>query len=135
MKIFLDENFSKYIAEALNCFQKGYRSEDVEVLHIAERFGIGSPDEEWIPQVAQMHGVILTEDANIYRQRSQYALCQECKVGIFFFRPPKKQSFTYWQWVEIVMKHWSSVKSIAKDAKRPFAFEITPHTKTPKIMS
>ncbi|NQT16826.1 MAG: hypothetical protein HQ582_28980 [Planctomycetes bacterium] len=131
MKIFLDENFSKYIADALNCLQKGYRSEETEVLHIAEAFGKGSPDEEWIPRVAQMHGVILTEDMNIHRTKSQYALCENFKVGIVFFRPPKKRSFTYWQWVEIVMKHWAAIKEIAKNATRPFAYEITPRSKEP----
>jgi hypothetical protein len=135
VKIFFDENCSKYIAEALNCLQKGYRCEDIEVLHVAEALGKGAPDEEWIPKVAQMHGVIVTEDKNIHRTKSLSALCQHHKIGIFFFRPPKKTSFTYWQWVEIIMRHWAAIKSLSKEENRPFAFEITPRSKAPEPLA
>jgi hypothetical protein len=135
LKVYFDENFSKYIAEALNCLQKGYRQDDVEVLHVAQEFGKGLPDEDWIPRVAQHHGVIVTEDMNIHRTRSQYALCQQNKVGVFFLRPPRHTPFRYWQWVDIIIRHWAAVKELAGREARPFSFVITPHCREPERLS
>ena len=114
---------------------KGRRMEEFDVLHIADAFGMGAADEEWIPKVAQQHGVVLTQDMNIHRQKQQFALCQKYKIGIFFFRPPKKTPFNYWQWVDIVIRHWAEIKRITDTETRPFAFSMTRRSKAPERLS
>ncbi len=134
MKIFFDENFSPHLAKGFAAFQEGRKSESVEVLHCTEKFERGANDEDWLPEVAQMHGVVITQDLNIHRTRSQWAICEKYKIGVFFFRPPKKAKYTYWQWVAEVLKHWEKIKGLAQSTPRPFAFEITPRNSEPKLM-
>jgi PIN like domain len=42
-----------------------------EVLSIKEVFGKGIKDEDWIPQVGKLHGVVITQDKNIHRTKPQ----------------------------------------------------------------
>ncbi len=44
MKVFFDENFSKYLAIGMSELQKGMRHEGIEVLHSVEVFGKGIAD-------------------------------------------------------------------------------------------
>ena len=134
MKIFFDENFSPHLAEGLAAFQEGRKREEIEVLHCKEKFGRGAKDEDWLPQAARMHGVVITQDLNIHRTRSQWEICEQYKIGIFFFRPPKKSPYTYWEWIREVVKHWEAIKALGKSTPRPFAFEITPRSSEPKPM-
>ena len=96
MKIFFDENFSTCLAKGFAAFQEGYPRERIEVLHVVDVFGKGTADEDWIPAVAQRHGVIITQDFSIHRTRQLAQLCKEYKLGMFFFRPPKKKECGYW---------------------------------------
>jgi PIN like domain len=48
IEIFLDENLSEYVADALNSLNKGY-FRDVNVYSTKIKFGKGVPDEEIIP--------------------------------------------------------------------------------------
>lgn len=53
-KIFIDENLPKQLAIGLNALQRPQNINDgfeIEVLSIAEVFGIGEKDEDWIPKV------------------------------------------------------------------------------------
>ena len=45
MKIFFDENFSAHLTRGFAAFQDGRPEEDIEVLHVADVFGRGAPDE------------------------------------------------------------------------------------------
>ena len=132
MKIFFDENFSPHLARGFSAFQEGRRHEGIEVLHVVSVFGRGSPDEHWIPGVAQMHGVIITQDFNIHRTRQLADLCRQHKTGIFFFRPPKKIAYDYWQLIEWVLKVWGPIKTIATNTSLPFEYEITPRSNGPR---
>lgn len=75
MRIYFDENFSHRIASGMSEFQKARQSENVSVIWSPDEFERGAADEEWIPQVASKHGVVLTQDLNIHRTRAQWDLC------------------------------------------------------------
>lgn len=132
MKIFFDENFSPYLAKGFSAFQEGRRHEGIEVLHVVGEFGTGTPDEEWLPAVARKQGVAITQDFNIHRTRQLAQLCKEYKVGMFFFRPPKKTKYGYWQLISWVMKFWEPIKEHAKNEPRPFVYAITPRRGKPE---
>lgn len=123
MKIYFDENFSPCLVEGLRAFQKGVPNEGIEVLSVAETFGKGTPDEEWIPKVAQQHGVAVTQDSNIYRLQHQWQLCQKYKIAIVFVRPPKK-GWGYWTIIQLIVKLWKEITEQTMRAKRPYAAEI-----------
>jgi len=109
MKFYFDENFSLYLAKGFAAFQEGRKQEGIEVLHVVDQFGRRTPDEEWIPAVAQKHGIAVTIDFDIHRTRHLAQLCSDYKLGMFFFRPPKKTKYGYWQLINWVMKFWEPI--------------------------
>lgn len=121
MRIYFDENFSPHLITGIKAIQDGRPSEDIVVLSTAQEFGRGCPDEEWIPEVAKRHGIILTQDLNIHRLRAQWDLCNRFKVGIFFFKPPKKaKAWGYWDIVQLTIRHWPAIKDATRSLERPF---------------
>jgi hypothetical protein len=126
MKIFFDENFSKYLAAGISELQKGVKHESIEVYHIAEYFKKGIKDEEWIPKVAKMHAVVVTQDTKIARTTSLWQLCKDYKLGIFFVKPPK--TYKYWDLVQFMIKKWNVIKESSKNSTNPYAFRVTPRS-------
>lgn len=125
MRIYFAENFSPHLVAGIRAIQGGLRSEDVVVASVEEEFGRGSVDEVWIPSVASQHGVVLTQDLNIHRLRAQWELCKANKIGIFFFKPPRKsQAWSYWQIVQLVIRHWPEIKKLTIGHSRPFGFVV-----------
>lgn len=124
MKIFFDENFSKYLAYGMSKLQSGVGGEPIDILHIAENFGKGKRDDEWIPEVAKMHGIVITQDIKITRTRTLAAMCKRYKLGIFFVKPPK--SYKYWDFVEMIVYKWTHIKEKTKTTEKPFAYLLTP---------
>ena len=127
MRIYFDENFSPHLVAGMQAFQNNRRSEDVTVLSVVEDFGRGTADETWIPAVAKVHGVALTQDVNIHRTRAQAALCQANKIGVFFFKPPK-DGWSYWRLVQLVVRLWPDIARLAEETKRPFSFIVDART-------
>jgi len=128
MKIYFDENFSPYLCKGFAAFQEGRRQEGIQVLHVVDEFGNGAPDEAWIPAVAQKHGAAITVDYSIHRTQHLAQLCRDYKLGMFFFRPPKKTKYGYWDLINWVMKFWTPIKEHARNEQRPFEYEITPRS-------
>jgi hypothetical protein len=135
MKVFFDENFAPHIAYGFNEFQKGRPDKRIEVVCVVDEFGRGTTDEDWIPRVAQMHGAIITQDFNIHRTRNLADLCRNHNAGIFFFRPPKKKRYKYWDLIKWIFKVWEPLKTCAKSTALPFQYEITPRTSEPRALS
>ena len=80
--------------------------------------GPSADDEVWIPSAASRHGVVITQDVNIHRTRAQWERCQANKIGVFFFRPPKKAGWSYWQIVQLVVRHWPEIKRLSEAVLR-----------------
>lgn len=72
MKIYFDENFSPHFIRGLSHIQRAHPNHGIEVKSIKEVFGGGTPDEEWIPKIAQQHGVVVTQHLKIRRLRHQW---------------------------------------------------------------
>jgi hypothetical protein len=127
MRLYFDENFSPHLAHAFRELEKGRPGDAVEVFHMTDEFPRGTPDEDWISAIAMKHGSVLTQDLNIQRTRLLCQICSENKIGLFFFRPPKRNQFDYWDWAHKVLAHWAEIKVKARSTKRPFAFYAEPH--------
>jgi len=121
MRIYFDENFSHRIAAGMREFQDARRSEGVEVIWCPNEFERGAADEDWIPKVASKQRVILTQDLNIHRTKAQWELCQQNKVGVSFFKPPRG-GWTHWVIVREVVNRWEEIKRLAITNKRPFGW-------------
>jgi hypothetical protein len=120
MIIYVDENMPHIMAEGFN-----HLKDPIEVRSIKKEFGEGALDEEWIPQAGNQGACIITQDYNINRIRHQRALCEEYGLGMFYFRPPSKGGFSYWDMLELLVKHWPEIIKVASKNKRPFSYRIT----------
>ena len=128
----IDENFPRQLANGLNKIQEPLNLKEkirFEVLSIPEVFGSGAKDEEWIPKAGEMGSIILTQDLRIQSTRHQRDLYQQHNLGIFFFKPPSKNGYSYWEMVKQIIKHWDTIKDLTRKTKLPFAFRCTSRTK------
>ncbi len=124
MKIYIDENMPPQLAEGLSILEKP-NNEGIEVYSILKEYGRGISDEDWIPQVGQVNGIVITQDSKMQRIKSQYELLRNYKLGIFYLIPPNKKGYTYWEMVEKVVVNWLKIKELIRRHKPPFAFRIT----------
>jgi hypothetical protein len=122
-KIYIDENISPHIAAGLAILERP-NGDQFEVHSIESAFGRGAKDEEWLPKIGHEGAVVVTQDLNIYRTRSQRELFEKFNVGVFFLSPPAKTGYQYWEMVEQIVKRWRDIKKHCK-GKRPFAFRCT----------
>ena len=44
---------------------------------------------------------------------------------MFYFRPPSKNGFNYWEMLTLMVKHWLQINKIAITQRRPFAYKVT----------
>ena len=112
------------LADGLSILEKP-NNEGVDVYSIQKEYGRGILDEDWIPQVGQVNGIVITQDSKMQRIKSQFRLLKEYKLGIFYLIPPGKRGYTYWEMVEKIILNWQEIKLLSKRNKPPFAFRIT----------
>jgi len=124
MKIYIDENMPAQLAEGLAILEKP-NNEGVEVYSIQKEYGRGILDEDWIPQVGQVNGIVITQDFKMQRIKTQYNLLKTYKLGMFYLTPPGGRGYTYWEMVERIIINWVEIKNLIKKNKPPFAFRIT----------
>ncbi len=128
MTIFIDENMPHQLAEGFDILQSPRNIDSKEEIHvrsIKKEFGKGALDEEWIPEAGQLGSCVITQDYNINRIKHQRELCEQFNLGMFYFRPPSKNGFTYWTMLSIMVKHWPEIIQICSREKRPFAYKVT----------
>jgi hypothetical protein len=131
IEIFLDENLSEYVADALNSLNKGY-FRDVNVYSTKVRFGKGVPDEQIIPVIGKAKGILITKDVNIHRTKMQYQLCQHYNLGIIFLKPVAGLD-THWEIVKMLINNWQQIINVIRKEKLPFGYEIPTRGKVRKL--
>jgi hypothetical protein len=125
-KIYFDENLSPYLARGLHLLHQPLQSKTpVEILSLQDVFGKGIKDEEWIPKLGEEKAVIITQDMRIFKVRSQRDLFHAYGVGVFFFHPPSKSGYSYWDLVKSVINRWEEIKKIALKETPPFAYRYS----------
>jgi len=108
MIIYVDENMSPYLARGFDILQRPESSklrDLIDVKSIKDEFGEGVLDEDWIPLAGKQSSCIITQDYNIQRINHQRELCEQYNLGIFYFRPPSKNGFSYWDMLNMMVKH------------------------------
>lgn len=131
MHIYLDENLSEHVANALNYLNKGYFS-DVLVHSTKEEFGKGISDEELIPKIGSENGYLITRDFQIQKTRLQCDLLKKNGVGAFFIKLPKNMD-KHWELVRLLINNWESIIEIVKSDKRPVSYRILTRGKVEKL--
>jgi hypothetical protein len=134
--IFIDENFPKQLAKGINLLiQKQNQRDnlDIEVISLEEHFGAGILDEDWIPKIGELGGIVITQDYRIQSQKHQRELYLKHGVSILFFNPPSKSGFLYWEMVKQIVNRWEEITHILKKNKPPFAFRCSSRADFEKI--
>jgi hypothetical protein len=131
IEIYLDENLSEYVADALNFLNKGY-FQNFQVYSTKTKIGKGKPDEEIIPTIGKTNGIIITKDLNIHRTRLQYQLCEEYDIGIFFLKFPKGLD-KHWEIVKLLINSWEEILTKIQAERRPFGYEVPVRGKMRKL--
>lgn len=121
-EIYLDENLSEYVADALNSLNKGY-FKDIYVHSTKTKFGKGEVDEIIIPSIGKTGGILITRDLNIQRTRLQSQLCQQFNLGAFFIKLPKGMN-KHWEIVKLLISSWEEIIEKLNSEKRPFSYEV-----------
>ena len=130
MIIYIDENLAPVLAEGFNILQAPENirlrlKDPIEVRSIKREFGEGAQDEDWIPIAGKKGACVITQDYNINRIKHQKALCEKYNLGMFYFRPPSKNGFSYWDMLKLLVKHWPEITKVVSKKKRPFSYKIT----------
>ena len=120
--IYLDENLSEYIADALNSINKGYFP-DFVVSSTKSAFGKGIADEILIPKIGKNHSILITRDINIHRTKLQNQLCKDHNLGVFFICMPKGFD-KHWEIVKVLIENWEEIMKISKSKKVPFTYRV-----------
>ena len=120
--IYLDENLSEYVAQALNFLNKGY-FRDIQVYSTKEKFGKGVADEVIIPSIGKQDGIFISRDLNIHKTRFQFELCKQYKLGVFFLALPKNQN-KHWEIVKMLVDKWETIVDKITSDKKPFSYRI-----------
>lgn len=126
MRIYVDKNMSPYLAKGFHIIQQPENiklREPVEVKSIKDEFGGGAIDEDRIPLAGSQGACIITQDYNIQRIKHQRELCEQYKLGMFYFRPPSKNGFLYWDMLKMMVKHWPDITKIVQKKKPLFAYK------------
>ncbi|OMQ08812.1 hypothetical protein [[Flexibacter] sp. ATCC 35103] len=126
VNIYIDENFSHFLANGFDVFQQHLNSKEkiqIKILSIKKVFGAGAKDEVWIPLVGKENGIVITQDLKIQTTRHQNELYKMHGLGVFFFKPPSN-GYSFWEMVEQLVKRLPEIKKKAEN-NRPFAYRIT----------
>jgi hypothetical protein len=131
IEIYIDENLSEYVADALNSLNKGY-FRDVAVFSTKVKFGKGVSDETIIPAIGKASGILITKDINIVRTKMQYQLCKQFKLGAFFLKLPKG-SDRHWEIIKLLINNWEEIIDRIKRENLPFGYELPLRGKMRKL--
>lgn len=131
IEIYLDENLSEYVANALNSLNSGHFP-NVTVFSTKTKFGKGVPDETIIPSIGKSGGILITKDINIQRTRMQYQLCKNYNLGVFFLKPTKGMD-KHWEIVKMLINNWEEIISVIDKVRLPFGYEIPTRGKIRKL--
>lgn len=125
MLFIFDENLSETLTNGLHILEQGntrspYR---VEVKFVPEIMGgRGAADEEIIPKVGELSGVLITQDKDFKNKKHYFALYDQHKVGVVLYALANKD--IYWDKVKSFVKHWEDIKERISKKEPPFVFVI-----------
>ena len=113
---FFDANLSATLV-------KGMRGFGEECCHLSDHFEKGALDTEWPPEIGTRGWLLVTRDLAIRRNPAELSALTRYGVGAFFIGGKKQ---TRCDLVEQVVRNWRTMKQLAHDTARPFAFRVPP---------
>ena len=137
MRYIFDANISFRLAEGLNILEKGNRNDVggvIEILHADQiiELGKGATDAQIIEYAGANQTVIISQDDDFKRIKSNKELLKQLHVGYVLYIPPK-HGMRYWEMVEAFICGWKDLKEKLHNEHAPFIFKIDKSGKIQKI--
>jgi PIN like domain len=127
VKLALDANLSPHLARAIHAL---LAPEPGEAVSIAERFGPGVTDQEWIGALHQEGGwAVLTADRRLRTRPHERHALEQSGLVVFILAPGWNQE-SYWSKAAGVVR-WLPRILAAYQAAHPPALFLIPHRWTP----
>jgi predicted nuclease of predicted toxin-antitoxin system len=120
MNVFFDENFSEYLAEALNLLEK--TDGKLEVYSTKTALYRSAPDDEIVRFVAANGGVLFSKDSDFRKAQLITDLMKEHHIGLFYFKTPRKE--VYWDTVVTIIRAFQKCREFILTMEAPYCFEI-----------
>lgn len=114
--IFLDRSIPKSVAEALKLVRSG------DIVWLEDEFAHDTPDEVWIPAVAQRRWLVISRDKKIRSRPWQRQLIKQHGLGCFILG--QKQDLTRWAYLKLLARCLDDVERLGNEVPRPFLFVI-----------
>ena len=114
MKCFFDENLGFQLAHGLKGFGE-------DAIHLTDVFQKGTPDEDWLPYVADNDYVLFTRDNRILRRPQQLAIIKERKIGAFFLMG---KNMDRWNYIRQIVLAWHKITAVAMKDPPPYAYKV-----------
>jgi len=123
MHLIFDANLSFRLAEALQILESGDINSKVKIDHADSLVGKGATDEDIIKVAGKTNAIIISQDDDFKRIKSNRELIKKLSVGYIMYRPPKHGS-RYWEIVESFILGWQDLKQIISKTTQPFLYQI-----------
>ena len=124
MHFIFDANLSFRLAEGLRIFESGdTRSVITKIDHSDTLLGKSASDEEIIKIAGKTNAIIISQDDDFKRIKSNKELIKQLGVGYVMYRPPKHGS-RYWEIIESFVVGWQRLKMKLSEEKPPFLYQI-----------
>ncbi|MFN6380187.1 MAG: DUF5615 family PIN-like protein [Flavobacteriales bacterium] len=124
MHFIFDANLPPKLAEALFILDKGDKGSKVQGIEHADiLLKTGATDEEIIREASKRNSIIISQDDDFKRIKSNAKLLKEMGVGFIMFKPPKRGA-RYWEMVEAFVKGWPNIKAKLDSKTPPFILQM-----------
>jgi hypothetical protein len=137
MTFYFDENLPRHLAVGFDKLQypEGLKiGKEIHVHYIPDKFGRGVKDFQWIPEIAKLGALVVTQDVNITRRKHELELYKHHKLGIFLLKGiTKKKGLSVWEMVQTLAKNWEEICVLSDKYEPPFAFEFSLKGKIRKL--
>lgn len=124
MHFIFDANLPYRLAEALLTLEQGDRASTVSGIdHADSLLGKGATDEAIIVEAGIKHSIIISQDDDFKRIKSNARLLTELGVGFVMFKPPKRGA-RYWEIVRAFVIAWPQLKEKIEGKEPPFILQL-----------
>lgn len=129
MHYIFDANLSHRLAEGLHILEQGNdktREPLVFIEHAdkVEALGRGATDAEIIAYAGKTQAIIISQDDDFKRIKSNMQLLKGLNAGYVLYKAPKKSGARYWEIVEAFIKGWKQLKTKITETNFPFVLQV-----------
>lgn len=122
MNFILDENMPPRLSKGLQSLdqENSIANPDIiKVIHSAE-IKRTATDEEIIKMASKRDAIIISQDDDFKRIKSNKVLIKQLKVGYVLYKPPSKTGLRYWEMVKSIILVWEPLKQRIRESEKPF---------------